>query len=235
MAPEHISHVPKLRGRPGTPESGTPVAVVWRGEVALSGHLITYAMSRKLCGRAGKPVFGTLVALLRRGEPVLGVIDQPITRERWLGVRGRPTTLNGAPAPTAHPAALQAALHAGRRPGIVGHAYLPEGRPALCATCGVCPMRLLVTLEQWHGRSHSARILSSRSRLSPAPDVQARKCARARAAAWRPRTCTPPRRTCSAAPQQTHLRACGTRCGSSALHGCDTIITVRGQAAPACF
>lgn len=42
-------------------------------------------------------MFGTLVALLRDGEPVLGVIDQPITRERWLGVRGRPTTLNGAP------------------------------------------------------------------------------------------------------------------------------------------
>ena len=46
-------------------------------------------------------MFGTLVALLRRGEPVLGVIDQPISRERWLGVRGRPTTLNGAPGPTA--------------------------------------------------------------------------------------------------------------------------------------
>jgi fructose-1,6-bisphosphatase/inositol monophosphatase family enzyme len=45
---------------------------------------------------AGKPVFGTLVALLRGGEPVLGLIDQPITRERWLGVAGRDTTLNGA-------------------------------------------------------------------------------------------------------------------------------------------
>ncbi len=27
--------------------------------------------------------------------PVLGVIDQPITKERWLGVQGHPTTLNG--------------------------------------------------------------------------------------------------------------------------------------------
>lgn len=44
---------------------------------------------------AGKPVFGTLIALLRDGVPVLGVIDQPITKERWLGVQGRPTTLNG--------------------------------------------------------------------------------------------------------------------------------------------
>ena len=44
---------------------------------------------------AGKPVFGTLIALLRDGVPVLGVIDQPITKERWLGIQGRPTTLNG--------------------------------------------------------------------------------------------------------------------------------------------
>lgn len=40
-------------------------------------------------------MFGTLIALLRDGVPVLGVIDQPITKERWLGVQGRPTTLNG--------------------------------------------------------------------------------------------------------------------------------------------
>ena len=40
-------------------------------------------------------MFGTLIALLRDGVPVLGVIDQPITKERWLGIQGRPTTLNG--------------------------------------------------------------------------------------------------------------------------------------------
>nr|VFJ66266.1 MAG: myo-inositol-1(or 4)-monophosphatase/inositol-phosphate phosphatase / L-galactose 1-phosphate phosphatase / histidinol-phosphatase [Candidatus Kentron sp. FW] len=44
----------------------------------------------------GIPVFGTLIALTHRGTPILGVIDQPVSRERWLGVRGRPTTLNGA-------------------------------------------------------------------------------------------------------------------------------------------
>lgn len=44
---------------------------------------------------AGKPTFGVLIALLRDGVPIMGVIDQPITRERWLGVEGRPTTLNG--------------------------------------------------------------------------------------------------------------------------------------------
>jgi histidinol phosphatase-like enzyme (inositol monophosphatase family) len=45
----------------------------------------------------GLPVFGTLVALLHRGVPVLGVIDQPILGERWLGVEGRQSTFNGQP------------------------------------------------------------------------------------------------------------------------------------------
>ncbi len=44
---------------------------------------------------AGRPIFGTLIALLVDGWPVLGVIDQPILRERWLGVTGQATTLNG--------------------------------------------------------------------------------------------------------------------------------------------
>ncbi len=43
----------------------------------------------------GKPSFGTLVALAHRGRPVLGIIDQAFTDERWLGAAGRPTTLNG--------------------------------------------------------------------------------------------------------------------------------------------
>jgi histidinol phosphatase-like enzyme (inositol monophosphatase family) len=45
----------------------------------------------------GMPVFGTLIALLHRGKPVLGVIDQPISKERWLGAAGQPSTLNGRP------------------------------------------------------------------------------------------------------------------------------------------
>lgn len=39
----------------------------------------------------GRPQFGTLVALLHGGAPVLGIIDQPVLRERWIGVAGRPT------------------------------------------------------------------------------------------------------------------------------------------------
>ena len=49
---------------------------------------------------AGRPVFGTLIALVDNGWPVLGVIDQPIIGERWLGVTGRQTLFNGKPART---------------------------------------------------------------------------------------------------------------------------------------
>ena len=43
------------------------------------------------------PIFGTLIALLHHGKPVLGVIDQPILKERWLGVSGARSTFNGKP------------------------------------------------------------------------------------------------------------------------------------------
>jgi inositol-phosphate phosphatase / L-galactose 1-phosphate phosphatase / histidinol-phosphatase len=46
---------------------------------------------------AGRPMFGTLIALVVEGWPVLGIIDQAIMGERWLGVTGKPTTLNGQP------------------------------------------------------------------------------------------------------------------------------------------
>lgn len=72
---------------------------------------------------SGKPLFGTLIALLHKGKPVipfnglfqcissflvkcimlmeifvmqiLGVINQPVLRERWIGIHGKRTTLNG--------------------------------------------------------------------------------------------------------------------------------------------
>ncbi len=49
---------------------------------------------------AGKPLFGTLIALLQNGVPILGIIDQPILGERWLGATGRRTTFNGTDAVT---------------------------------------------------------------------------------------------------------------------------------------
>ena len=44
---------------------------------------------------AGRPIFGTLIALVVEGWPVLGVIDQPILGERWIGAAGHSTTFNG--------------------------------------------------------------------------------------------------------------------------------------------
>jgi inositol-phosphate phosphatase / L-galactose 1-phosphate phosphatase / histidinol-phosphatase len=49
---------------------------------------------------AGRPIFGTLIALLEDGWPVLGLIDQCISGERWIGATGQTTTLNGQPAST---------------------------------------------------------------------------------------------------------------------------------------
>jgi myo-inositol-1(or 4)-monophosphatase len=44
----------------------------------------------------GRPIFGTLVALLEGERPILGIIDQPITGERWIGAAGRPTVFHGS-------------------------------------------------------------------------------------------------------------------------------------------
>ena len=43
----------------------------------------------------GRPTFGTLVALLDGDEPLVGIIDQPVTGERWIGAAGRPTQFAG--------------------------------------------------------------------------------------------------------------------------------------------
>lgn len=49
---------------------------------------------------AGRPIFGTLIALLEDGWPVLGVIDQCISGERWIGAAGHETLFNGKPVRT---------------------------------------------------------------------------------------------------------------------------------------
>jgi histidinol phosphatase-like enzyme (inositol monophosphatase family) len=43
----------------------------------------------------GRTTFGVLVALTENGVPIIGVIDQPITGERWIGVAGEPTRFIG--------------------------------------------------------------------------------------------------------------------------------------------
>jgi len=58
---------------------------------------------------SGIPLFGTLIALTLKGRPVLGIIEQPVLRERWIGAEGRATTLNGKPAKTRTCSTLAAA------------------------------------------------------------------------------------------------------------------------------
>jgi myo-inositol-1(or 4)-monophosphatase len=43
----------------------------------------------------GRPLFGTLIGLLDGDTPIIGIIDQPVTRERWVGISGRPTRFRG--------------------------------------------------------------------------------------------------------------------------------------------
>ncbi len=43
----------------------------------------------------GRPTFGTLIALLHDGRAVMGIIDQPVTGERWIGIAGETTRFIG--------------------------------------------------------------------------------------------------------------------------------------------
>lgn len=42
----------------------------------------------------GKPTFGVLIALCYKTKPILGIIDQPILKERWFGAKGLASTHN---------------------------------------------------------------------------------------------------------------------------------------------
>jgi inositol-phosphate phosphatase / L-galactose 1-phosphate phosphatase / histidinol-phosphatase len=73
---------------------------------------------------AGRPVFGTLIALIEDGWPLLGIIDQPIIGERWLGVAGRPTLFNGKPASTRRCRDLKDAILGTTSPALFDDAQL---------------------------------------------------------------------------------------------------------------
>lgn len=57
----------------------------------------------------GRPMFGTIIGLLHDGKPVVGLIDQAFTRERWFGVADTLATLNGRPVRVAPTRKLNAA------------------------------------------------------------------------------------------------------------------------------
>lgn len=71
----------------------------------------------------GRPTFGTLIALTHEGRPLLGVIDHPALRERWVGARGHPTRMNGLQVRTRScPDPADAALYASSPHLFVGDA-----------------------------------------------------------------------------------------------------------------
>lgn len=43
----------------------------------------------------GRPIFGTLIALTKGQKSLLGIVNQPITNERWLGIDSVGAFLNG--------------------------------------------------------------------------------------------------------------------------------------------
>jgi len=99
----------------------------------------------------GLPIFGTLIALLHRGRPVLGIIDQPILQERWLGVAGERSTLNGKPIST-------------RACGALANAYMYSTAPGMFPDTYAKPHAALtekVKLFRWGGDCYAYGLLAS--------------------------------------------------------------------------
>lgn len=78
---------------------------------------------------AGVPVFGTLIALAVGGVPVLGVMHLPVTKQRYVGVAGRASTLAGQVLRTRACAELRHAILTTSNPDF----FNPGERPALVA------------------------------------------------------------------------------------------------------
>lgn len=101
---------------------------------------------------SGRPLFATLIGLLHEGRPVLGVIDQAISGERWIGVRGRPTLFNGRPCRT-------------RPCPDLGHALLSCTSPQMFASVGerAAFERVLGRVRQaiWGGDAYSSGLVAA--------------------------------------------------------------------------
>jgi histidinol phosphatase-like enzyme (inositol monophosphatase family) len=67
---------------------------------------------------AGKPTFTTLIALFEDGVPVLGLIEQPYNRERWVGHDGA-AWFNGRPLAARRGAPLERAVLSATAPELL--------------------------------------------------------------------------------------------------------------------
>ena len=102
---------------------------------------------------AGRPIFGTLIALMQDGWPVLGLIDQPILRERWVGAVGQGTTLNGKPVRTRRCTDLQEAILATTSPSCFS---AHEGEHFMALAAKTAHRRLI-----WGGDCYNYALLAS--------------------------------------------------------------------------
>jgi histidinol phosphatase-like enzyme (inositol monophosphatase family) len=100
----------------------------------------------------GRPTFVTLIALLDRGKPVLGLIDQPVLNDRWIGVTGRPTTYNGQPVSTRGCAKLSDAVFSSTMPGAFEGTPREDGYRRLAGAC---------RYATWGGDGFSVGLLAS--------------------------------------------------------------------------
>ncbi len=95
----------------------------------------------------GRPTFGTLIALCENDVPVLGVIDQAILQERWIGIKGQETTFNGEPVQTRSCESLDKARVCSTTPAMfnnTGPAYEALGKGNEIAWGGDCYMYGLI-------------------------------------------------------------------------------------------
>ncbi len=102
---------------------------------------------------AGRPIFGTLIALMVDGWPVLGLIDQPILRERWVGSAGQGTTFNGKPVHTRDCPELKEAILATSGPSYFS---VHEGEHFMALAAKTAHRRLI-----WGGDCYNYGLLAS--------------------------------------------------------------------------
>jgi histidinol phosphatase-like enzyme (inositol monophosphatase family) len=73
----------------------------------------------------GRSTFVTLIGLLDGDVPVMGVIDQPITGDRWIGVSGRQTSHNGKPVQARQTAEIGEAIFSTTDPNLFPDPDIP--------------------------------------------------------------------------------------------------------------
>jgi inositol-phosphate phosphatase / L-galactose 1-phosphate phosphatase / histidinol-phosphatase len=102
---------------------------------------------------AGRPIFGTLIALMEDGWPVLGLIDQPILKERWVGAVGQSTLFNGKPVTTRACTDLAEAILATTSPNCFS---VHEGEHFMALAAKTAHRRLI-----WGGDCYNYALLAS--------------------------------------------------------------------------